>query len=94
MQRFMYYGDSGRYEVTTDDAGNVYAAPALPGNGIFADVREPVRIGRVYIEPSALSSIIAPAFPVPYEYDDEWQDDRMAVAVLVEMYDDAMTSDD
>ena len=94
IARFMYYGDSGRYEVTTDDAGHVYAAPALPGDGLFADVREPVRIGSLVREPSTYSHIIAPAFPAPYEYVDEWADEGMAVRVLVEMYDDARTPDD
>jgi hypothetical protein len=44
---FMYYSDGPRVEVSTDGDGVVYAALALAGDGLFADVREPVAVGRI-----------------------------------------------
>lgn len=83
---FIYYSDGPRVEVSTDDAGNVYAAPALPGNGIFADVREPVRVGYIGREPSARSYIAAPVVPFDDGWEDEYPDERTAALQLVDWH--------
>jgi hypothetical protein len=85
---FIYYGDGPRVEVSTDDAGNVYAAPALAGNGICADIRHDQRahVGRV--EPGD-GRDDAP-YLIRTDYGTwGYGDPRAAAAALVDLHHDA-----
>lgn len=44
---FTYYGDTGRWRVSCDDAGTVTATDLLPGNGLFARDGETLAIGTI-----------------------------------------------
>lgn len=90
---FTYYGDTGRWRVSCDDAGTVTATDLLPGNGLFAREGETVELGSVhtawtkpghYSARSAGWPHHAPAFAC-----DDYTSADDAASALIAFHDDA-----